>query len=538
MTPLPTVGTGKRRVAEQARRGIALLLAVAMGIVAVASLLRPFNDPDFFWHLKTGEWIWQHRQLPALDPFGPPNAAEPNTQQRFTLTAYWLAQIFYHLAFSALGMQGILALKFLTALLLLGALLKLRRGDPLVHAALVLTSLPLLFNSPFDRPEVFSFVLFAAILGLLERERTSAGVLPRWQSYLPIPLLMLLWANVHGGHVLGQVTLLLFPALEGAKFLHPSLRPVGRERYLRILVLAAAGIAASLLNPNTYHGIGIVTLPSGAPNFNWEYVSAAAFYRGRPLLAVIWGTLALAALSAVTSIRRPDLTWLALMAGTGYEGLAHVRYLPFFVIAALPAIGSLLSARPCARWGRPFLVAGSLVFAGFMVKDELPTPERFTLAMRVNEQFYPVGAADYILANAPLGNLYNTYLWGGYLLWRLAPERTVFVDGRGLDPGALQQSFAINGAYAKPGDTIPGWKRLLQDRRIGIMVIPRVRTSRGIVFDGAAPLRAALRRTPEWVPVYADDISLVYLRSIPEHFDLFRRHAIPTEALAEKPRGK
>ncbi len=509
-----------------------LLLYGAMAVVSAIFLLRPVNDPDFFWHLKTGEWIWQHGELPVRDPFNFMNQSVPEGAQRFTLTAYWLSQLVYHVIHGLLGMPGIVALKFLTAFLIVVALVRLRRGDPVVHAALILATLPLFYRLfPFDRPQAFSFLLFATLLGLLEKARRSPRVSSAWWSYVPVPLLMLLWANLHGGHLIGQITIALFILLEGVKFLHPVLRPLSRDRYRLVLIAGGAGLVASLVNPNSYHALGIVLAPAATWVGNTEYQSTVTFFRGQPLLAIFWGALALSALMCLFSATRPDITWIALLAGTGYQGFVHVRYVPFFMIAALPALGCSLSVERLKRWGRYPLVAGAVVLAAFSTKGHLPDRELIGLALRVNENLYPVGAADFIVANVTAGNLYNTYFWGGYLLWRLAPERKVFVDGRGLGAQGVFQSHSISVAFENPGGSSPLWKRLLRQNDVGCLIIPRVDAYQGNVFDEAGRLRTALLEAPEWVPVYADAISLVYVLNKPEHSDVIRRHQIPRERL-------
>lgn len=515
-----------------------LLLCGAMAVVAVFLLLRPVNDPDFFWHLKSGEWIWQHRELPAQDPFNYMSQAGGGSSQQFTLTAYWMSQVLYHLVFDQAGMPGIVALKFLLALLFVVALIKLRRGDPLIHAALVLVSLPLFLRVyTLDRPQSFSFLCFAVLLILLEKERSAATVSAAWTSYLPVPLLMLLWANLHGGHLVGQITIALFIVLEGLKFTHRALQPARPERYRRLVIVGVAGLAASLVNPNSYHAFKVALGPELGPNQNFmrniEYYSTVTFFRDmhQPLIAIFWGALILAAVYCLATLKKPDITLFVLLAGTGYFGFQHVRYVPFFMIAALPAIGVLLSAERFGRWGRYLLVAASIAGAAFAVRDQVPSGERVKLAMNVNNEIYPVQAADFIIANDLKGNLYNTYFWGGYLLWRLSPERKVYVDGRNINPQGFFEASEISNAFALPGQHPPLWKKRLQQRGVGYIVIPRVKGFKGLLLDDADKLRRALLEAPEWFPVFADPISLVFVLNMPEHRQVIRRYGIPRERL-------
>jgi hypothetical protein len=511
------------------------LLYGAMAVVAMGFLLKQASDPDFFWHLKTGEWVWQHGGLLNHDPFNYTNQLREDSAQRFTLTASWLSEVLYYMMYALAGMPAILALKLILALLLVAVLMRLRCGDRTVHAALVLTALPLLFSTyALDRPQAFSFLFFAELLVLLERERSAPSPLSGWKSFLPLPLLMLVWANMHGGHAIGQMTLALFIVLEGAKFLHPGLRPAGRDRYRRLLIVGGAGLVASLVNPNSYHAVGMALSSSFTLLRNAEYLPSVKFFEGQPLVAIFWGALALAALAVLSSIRKPDITWFALLAGIGYQAFSHVRYIPFFMIAALPVIGTWLSAGAFSISGRRLLVAGSVVLAALSLKDEIPSRQQLQTAMRVNENLYPVRAADFVLAVNPKGNLYNTYFWGGYLLWRLAPERKVFVDGRGLNAQTSFQSAVIDLAFSNPSDPAPHWKRLLRQYGVGYLIIPRIEASEGILLGDVGRLRQALLDAPEWVPVFADSLSLVFVQNRPEHRDLIRRHAIPRELLRDR----
>jgi hypothetical protein len=520
------------RTARGPATALRFLLYGAMVLVSVFFLLKPWNDPDFFWHLKNGEWIWQHRAFPVRDSFNATSEGIPESKQRFVLRAYWLSEVVYHAFHGLLGIPGIVLQKSLLALALVLALLRNRRGDPTVHAALVLAFLPLLYGLyPFDRPQIYSFLFFALLLSRLEQERTSADVPAGWRSHLPIPLLMLLWANVHGGHALGQATLLLFVALEGVKFAHPFLRPVGFPRYRRLLIAAVSGLAASFVNPNTYHALQIAFTP-GLGWGNMEFLSTVAFFRSnQPVVVVFWGTLALAALCLLATAQRPDITRIVILAGTGCYGFLHVRYVPFFMIAALPVIGETLAAGRARKWAPPLLAATALALAGFFSRKEVPSRESVSAALRVSADIYPVRAAEFVAAANLTGNLYNTHLWGGYLLWRLGPERKVFIDGRYLNEQAHFHAGAINMAFSLPDQSPPYWKALLDQYDINYLVIPRVRTFKGTIFDDTSLLNRALLADPEWVPVFADTISLVYLRFRPENLRVISAYAIPKASL-------
>jgi len=508
-----------------------LLLYVALVLVSVIWQLRPYNDPDFFWHLKNGEWISQHRELPTQDPFNYTSGVVEPARQRFVLTSYWLSEVIYAAVDGLMGFPGTVALKFLVALPFLLVLLKLRRGDPVVHAALMLCFLLMFYRFYYlDRPQAFSFLFFAALLVLLEKERTRAAAPSRWRSFLPIPILMLFWANMHGGHTVGQVLIVTYVALEGVKFLHPALQPAGPERYRRLLIVGGAGLLASLANPNSYHVLQLALTQAQDANFagNAELASSVLFYSKTraPEIFIFWAALVLAAAYCLTTIAKPDITQIVLLAGTGYEGFSHMRFVPFFMIAALPAIGLLLSAEWVRRWTRPLLVVGAVVLVAYFSRGVFPSREFVSRALRVNGDSNPIAAADFVLANDLKGNLFNTYAWGGYLIWRLGPERKVYVDGRGINPKSMFDVKWVCLAVELPGSSEPYWKSVLRQNGVGYLIIPRPQRRADIISEDTSGFIKALLEDPEWFPVFADTTALVFVLNRPEHRDVIARHGL------------
>jgi hypothetical protein len=297
-----------------------------------------------------------------------------------------------------------------------------------------------------------------------------------------------------------------------------------------LLVVGVAGLGASFVKPYSLVSLKIALFPSAVTQYNLEYLSTVQFFNntGQQLIFIFWGALVLAAVSILFTITKPDITRIALLAGTGVFGFLHVRYVPFFMIAAVPVIAACLSAKRYRAWGPQALAAASLVLVTFFSWDKFPSRERLGAVLRVNDGQYPVRAADFVIANDLKGNLYNTWAWGGYLLWRLAPERPVFVDGRGLNPQATFLSSSIAMAMPLPAESPLAWKNSLRRYGVGYLIIP---SRRGIFLDSDRGIRVALRDAPEWVPVFADETALVYVLNTPEHREVIARHGIPNQRL-------
>src|SRR5512134_3744080 len=138
---------------------VLVLLANAAGF-----LLLPFSDPDFFWHLRTGEWIREHRSLPqGLISLATSRHPTPETE-RFTATSYWLAQLLLALLHDAGGRGAIVALRWLLFFLLLLLIARRARGDALVLSGLLSVAVIPLGYYPAERPQFHSFVFSAALL--------------------------------------------------------------------------------------------------------------------------------------------------------------------------------------------------------------------------------------------------------------------------------------------------------------------------------------------------------------------------------------
>lgn len=492
-------------------------LGLALCVVSVLYLLRPTEDTDFFWHLKTGEWISGHGSLPVADPFSYTSPAVTTTGVRFTLTSYWASQLLYYHVHALGGWVAIVVLRFLLAAALLLAVWRRRQGDVVVDAALlVVFAVVVLEQFSLERPQFLSFLGFCLLLHLLEGtkrapegRRLPGGGLRR---PLLVALLMVVWANVHGGHALGQATILVYLAAEGAKYAHPSLRPAHRGTYRLLLVAGGAGLAASLLNPNTYHAleIALADVPSyGAEGMALklkEYLSLPEAIRANRdyIRFVDLGLMAVVLAAVAWRPKQFDLTEAVLAAGTACFAFQRARYLPFFMIVALPIAGRFLSQGARPRWAGSAAAAFACALAVTFGKDERGGLERLRTGEWVDRLHLPVDAADFIVARNLRGNMYNPYAWGGYLIWRLAPERRVFADGRNLKPEVAWEGAMIDHLFEVAGQ--PAWKPLFEKYDIAYAVLPF--RQRGKVV----PLVNSVFLDPGWVAVFIGENSVIFSR--------------------------
>jgi hypothetical protein len=107
----------------------------------------------------------------------------------------------------------------------------------------------------------------------------------------------------------------------------------------------------------------------------------------------------------------------------------------------------------------------------------------------------PVEAVSALREQPSRGHLFNSYNWGGYVLWELHPEYLSFVDGRtDLFDDEILNDYLV--AWAAK----PGWEDVIDRWDIQVTLL-----------EPAAPLVRALE-CDGWVRHFADDQAVILIR--------------------------
>ena len=131
---------------------------------------------------------------------------------------------------------------------------------------------------------------------------------------------------------------------------------------------------------------------------------------------------------------------------------------------------------------------------------------------RAAEWRYPSGAAEFLRAHHLTGPIFNTYEYGGYLIWKMWPQERVFIDGRSLSESLFQDYGRIlYNVEEAGGKSAP---QLLDQYGIQTIVMNTFEYSQGLVYR-LAPSLADPRQT-EWKLVYDDPTAIVLMRHPPE----------------------
>ncbi len=501
---------GSRTLAPPAPRNDAawlrpLLLALA-AILLAGLFSTPIADSDFWWHLRTGEYIARTHSLAVPDPFAWTTAtvaaahpAEAFTR-RFNLTHEWLAQLAMYGVWLAGGFTALAAARvlLLMAVCAVTGLICARRGGGMLGGvAGALAASAVLADFALDRPFLVTFLGVALTLAAMEDRRWI------WA----LPALFLLWANAHGGYLMGFAVLGAYCA--------ESLWQ--RRRDTALWMVTGASAALSAINPN---GFGVFR---ALVEYRGSFLQGRLLEWSRPSLwpPAPFSVLLLAALVLMLRNRRNvrPADWLLLLA-FGAAALAALRNTAFVGMAAPVWIaGAWPWRRPLPSLARKLapaaLAAGIVAVAAAGGHFEL----------RVAEWKYPAGAADFLRSHRITAPLFNTYEHGGYLMWRLFPAERVFIDGRALSD-ALFLDYARILYNHDDNDGQPDAGQLLDRYGVQVIAMNTFEPASGAVYLLAPALADPHQQT--WKLVYDDPQALIFMRTPPagvaplDSLDVFR----------------
>jgi hypothetical protein len=460
---------------------VPLLVAVFLDVLMLAAGQNLLHDGDTFLHIAAGNWIWTHGAVPRTDPFSFTRHGAPWVAHE------WLAELGFAAAYRALGWTGVIALSagaIAATYYMLARFLARILPTP---AVLVGVTASFLLAAPhlLARPHVLTMPLLVLWVAAHERAREEG----RAPALLLLPA-MTLWANLHGGFVigLGLTALYALDALASAADRRTRLRSLRTWAFFGAAVLLAA-----LLTPFGING-PLFALHLARETYALGMISewhSTDFSRFQPLEIWIAGLLLL----GFTLRPRLGLFGLALLLGLVHFALAHSRNADLLAL-----IGPMILAAPVARAlgsdgahhaatprrrsqvaGAAIMIAATVVLCLHPIRpqDGPSTPREAVAAARKAGLTGPV---------------FNAYDFGGYLIFAgLHP----FDDGR-IDLYGDRFMADYMDAVAARDDALP---RLIERYHIAwALLAPDM------------PAAQALGRLPGWRRVYADADAVVYRR--------------------------
>ncbi len=447
-------------------------------------------DEDVWWHLRAGEWIAQNHAFVRVDSFSR-SLAEGGVSGAPWVDYSWLFEwLMFHL-YQAWGLSGVLAYSAGAVLAITAALHRLLTWlEPDASKAALLTAGAMVAMTPLfaPRPWLLSILLFLLELDVLLRVRQTG----RGRSLWWLPLLFAVWANLHIQFVDGIIVLSLAAA---EATLVPRREPIRTQLKTRSLWLALAGCAvAVMVNPYGWRIYSVayrLAAQSGPMRFVQE-MQALPFRRFGDFLLLALTLAAAATLGARRRLLTFEAALLLFGAGVSFRSQRDL-WLLGIVAPVVLAQGSRNTERERSpddvplSWLVP--IACSAVLGGACLMGIREARLKESLAKTL-----PVSAVEAIKVRGYTGPLYNTYDWGGYLMWTL--RKPVSLDGRAGLYGDARIESALKTWSAEP---LWGADTTFQSARL--VIAPRKQ-----------PLTQLLRLSPQFRLVYEDDVALVFVR--------------------------
>jgi hypothetical protein len=410
-------------------RILALLLLLSTAAVHSAFSTTTLFNPDIWWHLRTGLWILQNYSAPHVGLFSQ-DAGRP------WVDCSWLFEVLLAGTYKLLGLRAfaVLLMIFKLALAAVTFLLARGRSGNFWYAVLLSAIAQYVIVDLLPLPIVFSILLFSVELFLLLQSRRTNDV----RSLYWLPVLFFFWANLDGQFLNGLLLLGLYLAAVVAE----SVLQISGESSLsapahslaKIFAIAGLSVIATLLTPYSFQLFpNAFQTAYGKVLFdNFQEMHAMAFRQPQHFVLML---LVMAAFLALGRQRSRDLFKLGAM---GIFVTLAFRVQRDGWCVALPAIAVIADAladwqhrpEPLERsagweWENPLV---AVLLLGIFLAAILRIPSSQTLMDQASRVF-PMKACDFIKANRLPGPLFNTYPWGGFLIWYL-PEYPVSIDSR------------------------------------------------------------------------------------------------------------
>ena len=406
-------------------RGFVLaLLFTASGVYEAAHLSGLFN-PNVWLHLRSGTWMLQTHSIPQSGLFS-----------QYTnlpwVDSSWTYDAVLALCYRLFGLRAIpLLLMMVKVALAVVTYVLAKEGKASFWTAACLSAVAQ-YVVPVSQslPYVLSILFFAVELVLLQKSRRTGKI----KELYWLPLLLLLWANVHALFVSGLVLLGLFVVSIGLEeVLKKSSTRLDRQistlPVRPVALIAAGSFLATLVNPYTYRIFPAAyrLLYSDVGFQYFAEMRSMSFRRPQDYLLMLLVMAAFLALGRRRSVNIFEV--LTLIAGT----LVAFRIQREGWLAVLPAIAVLSHGFGFTEKGREVSCEWDkrvawLVAAAILGVAVLRIPRDAMLMFRAGQTF-PVKACDFIRAHHLPQPIFNEYSWGSFMAWYL-PEYPVAIDSR------------------------------------------------------------------------------------------------------------
>jgi hypothetical protein len=516
-----------------------VIFIALLGLLCLTPLsVRLLGDAGIGWHIRTGQEVLATHAIPRVDLFSSTMRGKP------WFAWEWLYDILVGGLDRAAGLNAVV---LFTALVIAGVFawtsrLMVRRGtNVLLTVVLVLLAASASMIHFLARPHVVSWLFTVAWFSILEpreKEGLAESTRRNWILWL-LPLLMLVWVNVHGGWLVGFALLGIYWisavwtwfATGHNKLEEILLRLRFARRASELAVVGVIATLATLANPygwklhtHIYQYLSSRFLMDHIDEFqspNFHGVAQRCF---AVLILIAFVALGVRA-------RRVRLSEGLVVLFAVYSGLVASRNIPvsslLLVIVAGPLLSEAFAKIEWHRflgWGRGtelrsagqpgaavptfsvrmrnvelglrghVWVIFAVVLSCWIVLHGGFAGSRKLMDAHFDSTRFPEKAVDFISQQDSREPVLSPDSWGGYLIYRLYPKVRVVADDRHDLYG--EEFFR---SYLRMVHIEPGWDALIREQDVHRVLMPK-----------GSPVANILAESLGWQMVYEDNVAVLF----------------------------
>ncbi|MBU0708568.1 hypothetical protein KJ596_02325 [Patescibacteria group bacterium] len=488
-----------------------LLFLTIFFLLTITLYLSVAVDPDFGFHLATGHYIWENHTIPQKDIF------------TFTMPDYpyvyhsWLTEVLLYLVYRYSGLWGISLFYSLIVTIgfwLITQITKKRLKT--TKSCFLIILFALLANKVVGlRTQCITFLGLTILYYIYEKTKyRPKKQLPNLKLFWIVPPLFVIWANAHGGFILGFCffsLLVVFQLFD----IYRSFLPASKKKqlYQFLIFIVTISALATLLTPYGIraHQQAVLMATNGfSVKYNHDWLP---LFDARSQFQLLGTVFTIFSLLAILYGRKTSWEEKVLIGLFYFLALQTKRYLLPLLIILIPQITPLLETLLSKFKTKDFITnlpiyISATVAILLLTENRLNTLEIMNRAYSSKEYFaqatepaYPYGAMIYMKEYGFPERMLNEYGWGGYLIWHF-PDKKIGLDGR-------MDTFFINGKpFAQEAREIatlkPNWQELMTKYQI-----------RAVLAPPEWPLVQALKLQSNWEILFEDEVSvLLQLREI------------------------
>ena len=510
-----------------------LLIFLTFAIL-VLLLVHPVDNNDLWMHIRTGEAMLENMSVASVDDYS------YTVQGREWLNHQWLSQVIFFLVYRFSGVNGLIFLQAIAVFLafLLIFLSAYKKDNWLLSVCLIF--LVILFSQErfLVRPHIFSVFLFTVFIFVLHKYKYAWPDKKGRILYALIPL-QILWVNLHAASIMGifLVWAYIFGEFIDNRFRQcPGSGPlISDGKYRRLLYVGILLVISTGLTPYGYRAILFPLIERSEMLFIYEWLPS--MHKDVFLSAGVMPYYRLFLISSffifVFRAKRISTAHIIVFASLLYLSLSSRRHVVFYGLAMTPYIAQYaegikfqktpLQLKQFFRQIVIVILSLYLILLGIDISSgRYYVKMGNSLKLGLGRIGYPDEAIDFLESSGIEGNMFNDYGSGCYLIWRLYPDKRVFIDGRNTIYGA---GF-IRKKYIEPLRDPLLFEKLVKKHDIGYVFL-HYALSMGNLTD----VIPYLYHSKDWALIYFDGKACIYARNNKENSGIIDRYDMDLEKM-------